>query len=96
MRVTFKAEKQPGNDFGERFGNRSNEATYFRWFFYSKRLTLANSTNVNEIHSKVNIELTLKDFKRIEEHIQLRNFNQVNYFVGKNANGKSSILKIKI
>jgi predicted ATP-dependent endonuclease of OLD family len=40
----------------------------------------------------VNTELTLKDFKRIEEHIQLRNFNQVNYFVGKNASGKSSIL----
>jgi hypothetical protein len=33
-RVTFKAEKQPGNDFGERFGNRSNEATYFLGGFF--------------------------------------------------------------
>ena len=33
----------------------------------------------------MNTELTLKDFKRIEEHIQLRNFNQGNYFVGEEA-----------
>ncbi len=37
-------------------------------------------------------ELTIKKFKRINEQITLTNFDYVNYFVGENGSGKTSIL----
>ncbi|TCN50007.1 hypothetical protein D0809_24060 [Flavobacterium circumlabens] len=40
----------------------------------------------------MNISLKLKNFKKISSQIELKDFDRVNYFVGKNGSGKSSIL----
>jgi len=36
--------------------------------------------------------LRIKNYKRVSEEIQIQNFDKVNYLVGKNSSGKSSIL----
>lgn len=40
----------------------------------------------------MNTRLRIKNYKRINEEIQIQNLDKVNYFVGKNSSGKSSIL----
>lgn len=37
-------------------------------------------------------KLIIKSFKKVHEEIQIENLSQVNYFVGKNGSGKSSVL----
>lgn len=40
----------------------------------------------------MNISFKLKNFKKISSQIELKDFDRINYFVGKNGSGKSSIL----